>query len=390
MNDIRIYDYEFQLLHIEPQIKSAYWILRYNDVGTFQGTFPLSSGIVDIVLKNRYLILVQGELQALISAYSVDKDKLTVFGKTVNWILTKKTIGAFDADKDWKTENIIPNLNPGTVANYIVKSAFQKVDDFIVSDFDVVESSLNLQRTERADIETVIKEYLDLHELGHRVRLDIPNKKWIFEVYQGAVQDTVLSEQNRNLYDVTISDDAQQFYCSAWYKREWEDLGTWEVGDNNTSKPPKYAQYYKIKNVPKDSDEELRPTTFSYPNGSYYANADTSSLSKYADVYSELPVLEEKAISNKDFSGLYDWETSLSGKTEQEVLDQLGQKKWTHKIDGKVRNMVFGSDFGLGDVFRVQVQIGSYFEESQKAISDVDIWWEPGNVGVKIKFKEEK
>ena len=73
MNDIRIYDYEFNLLHIEPDVLSAYWILNYNDIGTFEGTFPLSSGIADVVMKNKYLILVQGEHQALVTAYLADK-----------------------------------------------------------------------------------------------------------------------------------------------------------------------------------------------------------------------------------------------------------------------------------------------------------------------------
>lgn len=391
MNDIRIYDYELNLLHIEPQILSAYWVLKYNDVGTFQGTFPISSDILEVILQKKYLILVQGEMQALVSAYSVDKNKLTVFGKTVNWILTKKTIGAFDAKKDWQSGRnpILSDLNPGTVSNYIVKNAFSDVDNFVCSDFTAVDASDedNLQKSDRADVESVLKEYLDTYNLGHRIRLDIPNKNWIFEVYQGTVRDTVLSEQNRNLYDVTLSDDAQQFFNSAWYKLELEDLGTWDVQSDEDKDHPQYAQYYRIKNTPKDDDEELRPTTFSYPNGSYYANTSKTDKAEYAEVYSELPVIEEK-VSTK-LSGLYDWETSLSGKTEEEVKTQLAQKKWTHKVDGKVRNLTFGTDYGLGDIFRVQIQIGTYSEEMKKLVSDVDIWYEPGNSGEKLKFKEE-
>ena len=65
MNDIRIYDFEFNLLHIEPEVMSAYWILLYNDIGTFEGTFPLSSDICDVIMKNKYLFLIQGNFQAL-------------------------------------------------------------------------------------------------------------------------------------------------------------------------------------------------------------------------------------------------------------------------------------------------------------------------------------
>ena len=59
MEDIRVYDFEFHLLHIEHNFISANWSLKYNNIGTFEGHFPLKSGIVPVIMNNRYLVIIQ-------------------------------------------------------------------------------------------------------------------------------------------------------------------------------------------------------------------------------------------------------------------------------------------------------------------------------------------
>ena len=375
MNDIRIYDYEWNLLHIEPDVMSAYWILNYNDIGTFEGTFPLSSGIADVVMKNRYLILVQGDYQALVTAYLADKI-LTVYGKTPNWILTRRTCGAFDAaDFNNVPEGGAANVSGAAAA--LVAKAFQDVEGFESTDLTGGTEGEAFSRSAREPVSDIVTAELEKCGLGHRVRLDIPGKKWIFEVYAGKPLPLLVSEANRNLTNVSVSDDAQNFYDSAWYKKELEDKGEWDaLGSLPSAAPENYGTYYTIKN-----DEDTGPKK--YPNGSYLVCTDKAGA---WSVCSELPELEEKITGT--LSGIYSWDTSLSSATETEAKTELNKKAWTHEVKGDAVRLTYKKDYHLGDTIRVQVQKGAYTETVKKAISGVDLWWENGNVGEKIKFKE--
>ena len=373
MNDIRIYDYEFNLLHIEPNIMSAYWILNYNDIGTYEGTFPLTSGICDVVMKNKYLILVQGDFQALITAYLADT-KLTVYGKTPNWILTRRTFPAFKT-----SELSLSNLNPGTIAKHVVSTAFADVDNFECVDLTETTSTEDFCRENRNPVSSVVKECLEEYGLGHRVRLDIKNKKWIFETYSGRKLPVVISEANRNLTGVSVSDDAQSFFCSAWYNKEMEDLGEWNTEDDIPSRASSnYGKYYRIVNESDDAENSR------YPNGSYLVCTSTSGAWR---VVTELPTLEERIQGT--FNGIYDWDTFLSAATLSEAKTELSQKQWLHTLKGTPVHLKYKTDYELGDIFRVQVRKGTYTEDVEKTISGVDVWWENGNIGEKMKFKED-
>lgn len=374
MNDIRIYDYEFNLLHIEPNIMSAYWILKYNDIGTFEGTFPLTSGICDVVMKNKYLILVQGELQSLITAYLADT-KLTVYGKTLNWILTRRTFQAFDA-----ASLSLTNKQPGTIANYIVSSAFSDVDNFDCVNLIESASDIDFDSTSRDVVSSLVKSCLEKGGFGHRVRVDILNKKWIFETYAGRELPLIITEADRNFTDVSISDDAQNFFNSAWYNMELKDMGNWYIYNAispPSQRPSNYGTYYHIVN-------QTNYDYQNYPNGAYLVCTHKSGA---WSVFSELPTVEDKL--QGDLTGIYDWDTFCSSTTIPETQTELSDKKWTHTLKGSPVRLKYNIDYSLGDIVRIQVQKGSYTEDAYKTVSSVDIWWENGSIGQKMNFEED-
>ena len=104
-------------------------------------------------------------------------------------------------------------------------------------------------------------------------------------------------------------------------------------------------------------------------------------------VCSELPELEEKISGS--LSGIYSWDTSLSGATEAEAKTELSKKLWSHEVKGEAYHLKYGKEYHLGDMFRVQVQKGTFAETALKTVSGVEIWWESGNIGEKLKFKED-
>ena len=65
MKDIRVYDFEFNLLCIMTDVISVSWHILYNDIGTFEGHFRLGDNISNVILSNTYVVLTQGENQAI-------------------------------------------------------------------------------------------------------------------------------------------------------------------------------------------------------------------------------------------------------------------------------------------------------------------------------------
>ena len=52
MNDIRIYDFEFNLLSVMCDVISSQWRIQYNGIGNFEGHFKLKDDITRIILSN--------------------------------------------------------------------------------------------------------------------------------------------------------------------------------------------------------------------------------------------------------------------------------------------------------------------------------------------------
>ena len=273
----------------------------------------------------------------------------------------------------------LPDLKIGTIVTHIVSDAFADVENFTCADLTNVETEEHFWRNTRNAVSDIVKEGLSEYSLGHRVRLDIPNKKWIFEVYAGEELPLIVSEANRNLTKVSVSDDAQSFFDAGWYCRELEDKGEWDASGTLPGKGPEnYGTYYTIKN-----DEETGSKK--YPNGSYLVCTDKD-FGAWR-VCSELPELEEKILGS--LSGIYSWDTSLSGATEAEAKTELSKKLWSHEVKGEAYHLKYSKDYHLGDMFRVQVQKGTFAETALKTVSGVEIWWESGNIGEKLKLKED-
>ena len=88
MEDVRLYDFEFHLLHIEHDIVSSNWSFRENDTGTFELHFPIASRLTALAMNAPYLVAVQGEKQAIITGRQLAKEGV-LYGKGCNWILTR-------------------------------------------------------------------------------------------------------------------------------------------------------------------------------------------------------------------------------------------------------------------------------------------------------------
>ncbi|MCH5186254.1 MAG: hypothetical protein J1F64_09050 [Oscillospiraceae bacterium] len=223
MYDIRLYDYEFNLIHIEHSIISVNAVVKYNDIGSFEAHFPVSAGITLKALENPYLVVVMGDLQALITGKQANGNEFILYGKTVNWILSRRVTHKFTT---YKTSF---STNAEILARTLVEKAFDDVENFVLDDMCNIEYSQEFWRNTANQTSEVVKDCLDNAGAGHRVLFDRVNKRWVFGVFVGREIPLIISEANGNAYDSRFSEDIQDYYSSGWYEKisANSDEGEW-------------------------------------------------------------------------------------------------------------------------------------------------------------------
>ena len=113
------YDFEFNLLYVETKISSARWSLKHAGIGTFEAHIPLSSELLALNSENEYLVAVAGGLSAIIVGYQVEDD-LAIFGRTCNFLLSKRVTPAFS----------LLSGHSGELAKGFAENAFSDVENF--------------------------------------------------------------------------------------------------------------------------------------------------------------------------------------------------------------------------------------------------------------------
>ena len=348
MEDIRIYQFYSdasvppKLLHIEHDIISSNWTVQYNAVGTFEAHFSLNSDIVPVIMQNEYLIAVQGDKQAILTGKQVSSD-FAVFGKTLNWLLTRRTTAKF----------LQRTGSPEELAKQIAQEAFYPADNERaferVTNFEYLISAssgmtIDFWRNTQNETEKVVSECLDRANLGHRITLDIKRNKWVFEIIQGSALPLIISDSNRNAYNSEFTEDLQDYYTCGWFEADAPKSETQSDSSGTTEETPSTTE-------------------------------DTSST-----IWTFLPGDDPK-------SGIYCWEGVLSGRSESEAVSDLAKKSAIdQKIQANTRGLVLGKDYQLGDLVKFQFSAGSYLVTAEKRITGVNIWYENNNIGEQPVF----
>lgn len=317
MNDIQIYDYEFNLLFQTNKFTSLNWSLKYNDIGTFEGHFSLDTELLPIIMNHTYLIAKQGDLTAIITGNQASGD-LAVFGRTCNWILTKRI-----------TPKVLQCTETvETLTRMFVENAFVDVNNFVLGEKINLTNKIDFLRDNRTVTFDIVKECLDADEAGHEIIFDIVDKKWVYQVKKGQELPLIMSEANKNAYNTELSGDCLDYFSVGWYEKQPE-------------------------------------------------TGITDSESEWLKVSSDITK-----------TGIYCWETILSGKNDSEAKTDLAKKKIRSETVVNSRNIFCGKDYHLGDIVRFQIQKGQYQTTVKQRITGVNIWYEQGNYGERPVFEE--
>ena len=221
ISDIRFFDFNFKLLHTENEFLSSNWTVYYNDIGTFEAHFDLNSDTLPIVMENDYLVAVQGNLSAIIVGKKV-ADELIIYGRTCNWLLTKRITDVFES-----TTGTIDDL-----LNEKVKKAFPE-DSLLAQDILSNPPTITISRDDKCETFSFVQECLQLASLGHKLEFDPVNFKWIFKILKGNEDNPlVISNVNRNAYDVSAESDLLNLCNEGWFKKQYQNMGEWDPQAN--------------------------------------------------------------------------------------------------------------------------------------------------------------
>ena len=205
-----VYDFDFNLLLAEPDIIKSRWVIYYNDVGTFEAHLPVTSELVKILSENRYLVVCEKGFSAIVVGYQLS-DELVIYGRTCNWILSKRITPKFEKS----------SIFPGETAATFVRTAFSDVGNFVVSNI-VWGEKADFEKKECKTIEAVC-DCLKLGGLGHRVIFDKNAKTWEFQVFTGVENDLILSEAHKNAHGTTITSDIIDLATCGVYQKKTPD-----------------------------------------------------------------------------------------------------------------------------------------------------------------------
>jgi hypothetical protein len=327
--DLYIFDRELNFIGVLDAFTSLQWNRRYLKCGDFELQCPLTMDNLNLLAKGN-IIWKQGDTEAGYINYrnlkqdTDGKETLDIKGNFLTGYLKQRIV--------WNIINMndtVENIMRALVNQNCINPADSKriIPNLILGDLKSLVFSTNYIQDKHNNLGDEMEALSALSNLGHRINLDVVNKKLIFEVYAGV---------DRSVNQSAVS--------PCIFSKEFENVLEQEYTDSNDN----------LKNV------EL-------VNGTYTPDSSGDSTA--------VPVNQSVTIGNT--SGLDRYETfldsgdiSASGKdengnditiTEQDALNMLMDKGNTDIVqyqevqtfDSKINvnsNLVYKQDFDLGDI----------------------------------------
>lgn len=339
---IRVYDFSYNLLAETDRAISSEWELKFNGIGTFDGSFDINSPFTKVFAENSYLILTEDDRQAICVGSRIG-DRLNVYGRTPEWLLSKRIVLPF------KTSEIFGETytDPETIILYLLEQAYktpyQVSEDGTVSDSQLntaavcedfmIPEAVGAQKLTRHfwrnsanPLSEVIQDLCTMMDCGYSLTFVPKEKCWKFSLDFGEERDTVISKSLKNAYDMSLRESILESAAGG------------------------YFEVYQ--------SEETEQTPYGY-------------VKRDGD----------------DGAGMLYWETvlgSASGLSEaQKTIDNLAPDV---KLECEVLGAQYGADYSLGDILRVQIEAGAFRRTVRQRVSGVSILNSSSGKSIKPSF----
>lgn len=377
MTDILFYDFDFNLLADFPRAISINFTQNYCGYGTAELHFSLAeTELITLLEENPYVFFRVGESSAIITGWKIGED-VAVFGRTPEWLLTKRGVTEFSEK----------NMTPEKIARTAVSSS---AGDFVALGELAGVGTLQSYSTDKVRIlYDVVCEVLEAQGLGFRLTPDIEAKQFVFSVYAGQEALCMISPSNRTAYDMTYTVEKQDMVTnSGWYEQKYTYMGGWDAYNNSPSLVNNNVEnIYKFYEITSETNYQsgsryypVEQFGFTCTKG-WYIYCDTENgVWKITNVK---PDTVWVYLNNSSETGSKRWDAVLSGiKTEDEAWAEILQHKREEITKSETKSIVFGYDYQLGDVVRVQTEFGDFKKVEKKRVTSVNIYYDIDKSGV--------
>jgi len=375
VKDIIFYDFDFNRLADFPRFISLNFTKNYCGFGTAELHFSLAeTEVITLLEENPYLFFVAGENSAIVTGWKIDED-IAVFGRTPEWLLTKRGVQAFSQTGATAEE----------IARYAVSMA---AGDFVVLDNLAGAGTAQSYSIDRVRVlHDVICEVLEGQNLGFKVVPDIPLKQFVFSVYAGQESLCMISPSNRTAYDMKYTVEKQDMVTnSGWYEQKFTDMGNWDAVNNSplvlNNQTSNAYTFYKITSESYASNGDMIERFGLRCTKGYYLYCDSKDGIWKVDA-KKPPDTIWIYLDNSKETGARRWDAVLSGtKTETEALSEISQHKRNEKTESETKSIEYGTDYALGDIVRVQTELGDFKKAEKKRVTSVSIYYDVDKAGV--------
>lgn len=372
MTDLFFYNYEFDAVEQFAKCISLNITKKYCGWGSVEIHFPITENrVINMLHKNTGLYLVTKNVNAVITGWKLGED-IAIFGKTLEWLMTKRTLPPISVSK--KT--------PEEIAIYAVETA---MGDFVNTGAPLCGGTAGDYSSENAKtVYDVVRDVLEPEKLGFSISADIDEKKLIFRAYKGKTIPVMLSVSNGTAYDSNYAVDMQEECSAVRFDRKMMDMGEWNAASNVPNLASGAASnaftFYKITTA--GSRFGLSCSVGEYLYSDARDGIWKTSKEKPRSAWDYVSKCEENGASKR--------ETVLTAiKTLEEAKAELDSLKTLKKTETMTRHIFYGKDYELGDVLRVQTEFDGFKVTDRKRVTGVDIFFDVDTQGEKPTLDEE-
>jgi hypothetical protein len=215
--DLYIYDRSLNLVGINDSFDSLRWVRRHYKSGEFELHCPLTEYNLSLLSKGN-IIHKKGDIEAGFIEYrnmkqeSDGKESLVIKGRFLTGYINRRIIGESKiinttsemAMREIVNDNCIaPNDNKRIIPNLILGVARGYKRD------------INYQVQYGANLSEELENISDTSDLGHRINLDINNKRLVFDVYEGLDRSVNQNDNPRCIFSKEFDNIIEQEYTDS-------------------------------------------------------------------------------------------------------------------------------------------------------------------------------
>ncbi len=382
MRDIVFYDFDFNRLADFNKFISFNIEKKYCGYGSAEIHYSLAnSEVLTLLEENPYMFFVAGEHSAIVTGWRVGED-IAIFGRTPEWLLTKRGVREMSFESE----------TPENIVRSIISA---EAGDFVTPGDEVGLGTAEKYLTNKVRVlYDVVCEVLGGQSLGFKLVPDINLKQFVFSAYQGKESLCMISQSSRTAYDMTYTVEKQDMATkSGWYEQKYTDMGGWDAYNNLP-----HLENEQVSNA--YTFYEITSETY-YQNGSKYYPVERFGLNcskgsyLYCDsksgvwkITKERPDTVWVYLDDSKETGAKKWDAVLLGtKTEEEAFAEISRLKRSNETGCETKSIVYGEDYKLGDIVKVQTEFGDFKRAEKKRVEAVRIYYDVDKAGVSPVLK---